>query len=74
MTEKPVLELHDEPRLRRLLRRSDAVFSAYLALSRDEFGPGAEQQKEDMLVVLQDMVAEADEAFKRAKRELNIPS
>ena len=70
MAEKPILELHDELRLSRLMSRCDALNCAYFSVEYHEW-PNT-QMKENVLVVLEDMCQEANEAFDRAKREAGI--
>ena len=59
-------------RVKSLLRRSDALHSAIVAIGdREDFYPEAQ---EEILEILEVMVEEVNSEFDRGKRELGIPN
>jgi hypothetical protein len=62
----------EEKTLRALLRRSDALNAAYMAVELEEWA--YPEAKAEMLAVLEDMRVEAHEWFESYRRALGIPN
>lgn len=71
MTENVKLEPEEEETLRTLLRRADALYAACAAVDDEEWG--YPELKAEMLEVLEEMRAEAQEWFESYRRALGIP-
>ena len=72
MPENVKLRPEEEERLRALLRRADALGFARDAVLDKEWG--YPETKAEMLETLEEMKEEAEESFRRYKREVGIGS